>query len=241
MHTSIITTGKLPLHGQAFFVRFLHKEDIHEILHLQTMVKNALEVPDFLQPLTAEEYKSILGGCGSIIGVFVNNKLIAFRAMLIPKMNDPEHLGIDLRLNEYQRKKMLYSEISNVHPAFRGNRLQSYMGRLLFDQIDQQSFRYVATTVAPLNIASLKDKLALGMAICSLKEKYNGKLRYILFRDLHTTNDTPFYSDKQEVNIQDITKQQQLIKKGYRGFSLQEKEQMYWVCFIKEQRRWSPV
>ncbi|API91200.1 hypothetical protein J32TS6_26550 [Virgibacillus pantothenticus] len=233
MNTSIIATGKLPSKEQPFYVRFLNKPDIFEILHLQNMVRQSLEVADFLQPLTVQEYEHILNGNGSMIGVFVDDRLIAFRAMLFPEMNDTEHLGIDLGLNELHRQKMLYSEISNVHPDFRGNRLQTYMGKLLFAQIDQQSFQYVATTVAPFNIASLKDKLALDMEIHALKEKYNGKLRYILFRDLHTIKNGKSYTDKQEVNMNDIARQQQLLQHGYQGNSISQTNDTYWVTYVK--------
>ncbi|WP_077297015.1 hypothetical protein [Virgibacillus pantothenticus] len=233
MNTPIIATGKLPSKEQPFYVRFLNNEDIFEILYLQNMVRQSLEVADFLQPLTVQEYEHILSGNGSMIGVFVDDRLIAFRAMLIPEINDPEHLGIDLGLNELQRQKMLYSEISNVHPDFRGNRLQTYMGKLLFAQIDQPSFQYVATTVAPFNIASLKDKLALDMEIHALKEKYNGKLRYILFRDLHTTKNGKSYTDKQEVNMNAIARQQQLLQLGYQGNSICQSDNTYWVRYVK--------
>ncbi|NBJ69868.1 MULTISPECIES: GNAT family N-acetyltransferase [Clostridia] len=233
MNTSIIATGKLPSKEQPFYVRFLNKQDIFEILHLQNIVRKSLEVADFLQPLTVQEYEYILSGKGSMIGVFVDDRLIAFRAMLIPEKNDTEHLGIDLGLNELQRQKMLYSEISNVHPDFRGNRLQTYMGKLLFSQIDQQSFQYVATTVAPFNIASLKDKLALDMKIHALKEKYNGKLRYILFRDLRATKNLESYTDKQEVNMNDIARQQQLLQLGYHGNSIYQTNNTYSVTYVK--------
>lgn len=233
MKTSIIATGKLSSKEQPFYVRFLNKQDIFEILHLQNTVRQSLEVADFLQPLTLQEYEHILNGNGSMIGVFVDNRLIAFRAMLIPEVHDPEHLGIDLGLNKLQRQKMLYSEISNVHPNFRGNRLQTYMGKLLFAQIDQQLFQYIATTVAPFNIASLKDKLALNMEIRALKEKYNGKLRYILFRDLYLTKNEKLYTDKQEVNLNDIKKQQQLLQLGYQGNSIYQANNTFWVTYVK--------
>ena len=79
---------------------------------------------------------------------------------------------------------VLYSEISNVDPDFQGNGLQVLLGKVLMKEVDPQRFRYICTTVAPFNIASLKDKFAHGMQIVALKVKYGDLLRYILMKDL---------------------------------------------------------
>src|SRR5699024_10216636 len=102
---------------------------------------------------------------------------------LVPPLDDPEHLGIDAGIAKQERHKMIYSEITVVHPYYRGNGLQTYMGEIVFEQMDKNLYPYVAATVAPFNIPSLKDKFALGMMIIALEEKYNGKLRYVLFKD----------------------------------------------------------
>ena len=52
------------------------------------------------------------------------------------------------------------------------------------EDIDKKRYRYLFATVAPFNIASLKDKFALGMHIISLEKKYGNLLRYTLMKDL---------------------------------------------------------
>ncbi|MBR7796313.1 GNAT family N-acetyltransferase [Agaribacter marinus] len=219
MNHKIIAEGKLPKSKQSFYVRFLTVDDIPQILELQQIVEQAMEVPTALQSLSYEEYRHILTGNGSMIGIFITNKMIAFRAMLIPNIDEHEHLGIDAGLSKEERLKMIYSEISNVHPDFRGNRLQTYMGELLFTEVDKERFQYVATTVAPFNIPSIKDKIALGMEIIALKKKYNGKLRYILLRDFTREFNTTI--KKKIVRMMDYETQKKLLEEGYRGVSIQ--------------------
>ncbi|WP_140392755.1 N-acetyltransferase [Virgibacillus dakarensis] len=185
-----ITTGSLS-NEQIFHVIQLTIDDLPLILQLQTKVENALVSNTFLSPLSRKEFTRILTGKGFMLGVFIDEKLIAFRAMLQPEM-DEEHLGLDAGLPEAELPKVIYSEISNVDPEYRGNGLQKYMGQILMNEIDYEKFRYVCATVAPMNIPSIKDKFSLGLEIVALKEKYQGKLRYIFIKDLsiHSKNGT---------------------------------------------------
>ena len=152
-------------------------------MELQEKVIASLNVASFLQPLSEEEFLFILNGNGSMIGAFHDDRLIAFRAMLEPEI-DEHHLGIDAGLSESELPSVLYSEVTNVDPEYRGNKLQQILGELLMEHVDKDRHRYVFATVAPFNIASLKDKFALGMHIISLEKKYGNLLRYTLMKDL---------------------------------------------------------
>ncbi|MFU0788747.1 hypothetical protein [Virgibacillus proomii] len=232
MNRQIIDRGRLRS-GQSFYLKKLTVNYLHDILKLQQIVEQTVEGASFLQPLTTEEYNYILSGKGSMIGIFIHDQLVAFRAMLIPNSKDPEHLGRDLGLLETEWSKIIYSEISIVHPTYRGNRLQNYMGKQLFKQVDKRIFHYIAATVAPFNIPSIKDKLALGMKISALKAKYNGKLRYILIRDLHIPPDYNNYTTTKIVNMQDINLQKNLLEAGYCGIAIQKRNGNYDVTYVK--------
>ncbi|WP_087974491.1 hypothetical protein [Oceanobacillus rekensis] len=214
-----LTTGKLH-NGQTFYVRYLNLQDLPNIIKLQSKVVKALPEPDVLQPLTIEEYTNILNGETLMIGVFVEEKLIAFRAMLVPE-NDEEGLGADIGLSEEVFPTIIYSEISNVDPDFRKNGLQTYMGEILVNNINRKLFRYVLATVAPFNIPSLKDKFSLGMEIAVLKEKFDGKLRYVFVRDLNREARTDITLDVQNIKMEHIEQQQSLLMAGYRGVSVE--------------------
>ena len=162
-----------------FYIRSLTVNELQDVLHLQSVVVAALEDKSKLATLPEEAFTFILSGNGSLIGVFVDERLVAFRATLVPEVDD-EHLGFDIGLDAHELSSVIYEEISIVSPAFRGYGLQQIMGQVISEHLQKSDFTYVLATVAPFNIPSLKDKFSQQMEIAALKEKYGGKLRYVL-------------------------------------------------------------
>ncbi|WP_303968895.1 GNAT family N-acetyltransferase [Sporosarcina ureae] len=209
----------------------LTEDQLPEVLALQERVIAVLEQPEFLQPLTEEEFIYILHGNGVMAGAYVDDRLIAFRAMLDPGEDD-EHLGIDVGVAQKELTSVLYSEITCVDPAFRGHGLQTILGKWLMEHIESERYRYICTTVAPFNIPSLKDKFALDLQIKALQVKYGNKLRYILFRDLQK----PFKeatSEQQSVPMQAIERQQQLLLNGWTGTRIEKHDNEWQVLYVK--------
>lgn len=201
-----------------FEVRVLDSSYLSKLLALQEVVYDALPNKDILQPLSEDEFISILEGQGLLIGAFMTEELIAFRAVLIPEL-DAEHLGYAIGLvNESDLKRVLYQEISNVHPKFRGYGLQKTLAAIIMQQIDTTKFNYVAATVMPYNIASLKDKFSQGFYIVSLKYAYGAKLRYVFALDLH--NQPRFEEEKVTISMGDVEAQQKLLQEGFVGVSM---------------------
>ncbi|WP_404828735.1 N-acetyltransferase [Sporosarcina quadrami] len=205
--------------GQVITIKELSLDNLSEMLELQQLVIASLLDKSLLQPLSKEEFTLILKGRGMIFGAFHDNELIAFRAMLEPEIDD-EHLGIDAGLVESELSSVLYSEISNVSPEYRGNGLQHILGQLLFEQVDTSRYRYICATVAPFNIASLKDKFALGMHIVSLQKKYGEMLRYTFVKDL--TQSTKTASAEMKTDMGNTHEQQDHLGKGFIGTGLEE-------------------
>lgn len=222
----------IPLNGEDknTYLRYLTTTDLPEILELQTAVYEALEDKDRLEPLDREEFLTILEGDPLMVGVFHQEKLIAFRAFLNPAA-DEEELGRDIGLTEEDYAQIIYSEISNVHPDFRGNHLQTRMGKCIMEQLNASAYRYVLATVAPGNIPSMKDKFALGMRIYNVKEKYGGKLRYIYCNDLQKSNGS--VKEQREINMEDIDGQAKLIKNGYIGTGMKKVGNQWAVTYQK--------
>ncbi|WP_210469262.1 GNAT family N-acetyltransferase [Sporosarcina sp. 6E9] len=218
--------------GKEIEIRHLTEESLHEILLLQHKVIDALTTDSFLQPLSAEEFSIILNGKGLMIGAYFNNELIAFRAMLAPEL-DEEHLGKDAGLPESDWPHVLYSEITNVDPTFRGNNLQVILGKIILGEVDKTRYRYICTTVAPFNIASLKDKFAHGLRIVSLKRKYGNMLRYILMKDLSLESSGTSTLDSRYVPMADTEEQQQLLKDGWIGFDIEKRNDGWFVRYKK--------
>ncbi|MBO1911243.1 hypothetical protein J4G37_41435, partial [Microvirga sp. 3-52] len=128
---------------------------------------------------------------------------------------------------------VLYSEITNVDPTFRGNNLQVILGKIILGEVDKTRYRYICTTVAPFNIASLKDKFAHGLRIVSLKRKYGNMLRYILMKDLSLESSGTSTLDSRYVPMADTEEQQQLLKDGWIGFDIEKRNDGWFVRYKK--------
>lgn len=212
-----------------FTHRLLKESDLQVIQALQQDVCAALEDPNILQPLSEAELVHILRGNGVMLGVFVEERLVAFRALLKPEVNEEEHLGLDVGAADLS--KVLYQEISNVHPDYRGHGLQKLMAGWIMKEVDMTQFDWVCATVMPYNIASLKDKFAQGMYVYALKLKYGGKLRYVFGKHLHT----PCSLGKRQVTVAmgDTETQQQLLEEGFIGTSMEPAGDDWLVVYKK--------
>lgn len=218
-------------HEHRYNIHILTISHLPNILFVQEQVILQLKEKETLQPLTKEEFQYILNGNGLMIGAFVDNDLIAFRALLIPPI-DEEHLGLDFGLQQEDLQKVIYQEISNVLPAYRGNQLQKTLAILIMQELAKvkHEFRYVCCTVAPFNIPSIKDKFAQGMQILALKEKYGRLLRYVFVKDLEEMN-TPLWQEVEFIKAEDFVAQQTKLAEGWRGFQMEIRNDVLWINF----------
>lgn len=160
----------------------LNLNNIEEIMQLQDSIYDHLEQKEVLEKLSREEFEACLEQ-GYVTGVFHEDELIALRLMYIPSLTEEEHLADDVGVN---RERSIYSEISLVNPAHRGQKLQMKMGEFLIEQVRESGdFDYIFSTVMPANLASLKDKFKLGFKIMRTRLKYGGKRRHILYLPLN--------------------------------------------------------
>ncbi|MCI4057095.1 GNAT family N-acetyltransferase [Bacillus cereus] len=228
---TVLYKGTLKQNNNPFHVTLLSLEHIEQILSLQNIVVEALEDKSRLQPLSQEEFQYILEGNGMMIGAFIENKLIAFRALLVPPIDD-EHLGLDIGLSESELHRVIYQEISNVHPNYRGNGMQKILANVIMDELQKEDskYDYVCCTVAPFNIPSLKDKFAQGMAIAALKEKYGGNLRYVFVKELRRDKEND-WTDVQSILMSDASGQQALLSEGYLGYEMEKTADTFIVKF----------
>lgn len=221
-----IRTGQLGEHE--FYVRHLKMDDLQIILDLQEAVYASLPDQSVLQPLSTAEFEYILNDQGIMIGVFVEEKLIGFRALLDPPLEE-EHLGYDCGVAEEDFSRVLYQEISNVSPEFRGHGLQKKMAQWSMEEIDLDRYDYVCSTVQPYNIPSLKDKFSQNLVVRALKIKYVDKLRYVFFKDLK--NPTPTYKESKTVVMSDQDGQKELLKAGFVGTKMFEENNEWFVVY----------
>ncbi|PEU03580.1 N-acetyltransferase [Bacillus cereus] len=230
---TVLYEGTLKQNNDPFHVTLLSLEHMEQILSLQNVVVEALEDKGRLQPLSLEEFQYILEGNGMMIGAFIKNELIAFRALLVPPIDD-EHLGLDIGLSENELHRVIYQEISNVHPNCRGNGMQKILATVIMDELQKEDskYDYVCCTVAPFNIPSLKDKFAQGMEIAALKEKYGGSMRYVFVKELRGDKENDWV-DIKTVPMSDFDGQKKLLAEGYRGHKMEKHNETYSVQFAK--------
>lgn len=208
-------------------IRELTLESVEDILRIQEVVLETIANNNFLSPLTKEEYEHSIAN-HLMVGAFVEDKLIAFRALVVPEI-DEHHLGYDIGLRTEQLHNVVYQEITNVHPDYRGFGLQKKLGTIIMELLDTSRYTYVCATVAPFNIASLKDKLSQGMVIGALKKKYGEMLRYVFYKKLHVVRKAG--NEVVEVRMDDIEKQQHLLAEGWIGTSILQKDDVWYVTY----------
>ncbi|WP_214836109.1 GNAT family N-acetyltransferase [Exiguobacterium sp. s36] len=203
--------------GLDIVVNYLTVAELDQIEAVQRSVMDALTEGSQYQSLTTEEFMKLLSD-RTLIGAYHEGTLIAFRALLIPPL-DAEHLGYDIGYPLETIDRVLYQEVTNVHPDYRGYGLQQHLGKLLMKELEQDSrFDLVCATVAPFNIPSLKDKFALGLRIGALKPKYGGKLRYIFMKELHS--DWKPAGEATWLNMGETEQQVALLKTGWFGTTM---------------------
>lgn len=207
----------------------LHLHELPQIKVLQQIVYDDLQDKTILQPLSDDELRNILNGNGMMIGVFVEEQLIAMRALLHPPIDDPEHLGFDVEAVDLTR--VLYQEVSIVHPAYRGYGLQKILARLIMTQVDEADYDWLCATVKPFNIASLKDKLVQNMKIRALKYKYGGKLRYVLAKPF--TEILEVGDEVKVIAMQQVEEQQQALQDGFVGTAIEQCGEQWFVHYRK--------
>lgn len=228
----VIFEGLLTKSGHSYTVQQLTLDDLEEILTLQDIVFQQLENKEILQKLSKEEFLYILEGKGLAIGTFIDKELIAIRALLVPPI-DENHLGLAVGLKDEELNKVIYQEISFVHPEYRGNRLQQLLAKLIMLELEklEHTYRYVCCTVAPFNIPSLMDKFNQHMYVKALKRIYGDKLRYIFIKDLQTKKLK--WKETREVLIDHIELQKQFLKSGWIGYQLIKRNEQYWIQYGK--------
>ncbi len=202
-------------------IRILDTIYLSEIIELQQVIIKGLPRGDMLQPLSESFMKEHIGEKGFILGVVSGGSLIAFRNVYFPDMDDPElNLGIDLGLPENSLCKTANFQMVCVHPDFLGNSLALVMNRHAIRILRSMgTYEHLCATVSPYNFWNIKILLDSGFVIKKLKNKYGGKLRYIVHQNLK--NSCMFPSDPElMVSLTDFMKQEKLFSAGWSGTML---------------------
>lgn len=205
--------------GYSYSMRRLGIEDMDVVLALQSLVTDSMPDLSYCLPSSVPDWSRMLTEEGYVLGVFVDSKLIAYRAILFPAHN-LDNLGRHLHFKEDQLSKVFHLELAHVHPDFQGNHLQMTMTHQLIDMLKKDGrWQHLFSTVYPLNYPSIKDKFSVNMVIVELEQMYIGVWRYL------------FYSNITEIleldtghsilaAVEDFDTQTKLLNDGYYGYML---------------------
>lgn len=196
-------------------LRFAEKYDIERVMDIQAAAYDQMN-PEWLSTVNRASYIEEIEHQHMVVAV-EDNQVVAFRMVVVP---EEDYLG--QALNDYRR--VIYYDITVVHPDYRGRGYQTKMGQFLYDEvIKPQSFDWVLCTVHPDNTASMVDKFKLGMAVVYLGEMYGGKERFILMREdsMNWADDTVI------VPLVERQRIAELLTAGYFGRQLIDDELLF--------------
>jgi hypothetical protein len=208
-----------------YFINYLDEKHLPLVMQLQEVIVQNLARPDLLQSFSYDFMKRHMGPQGVVLGVFVEKQLAAFRNLYFPDPKDAEwNLGLDLGLPEEELVHVANLQMVCVHPRFRGNALALKMNRVSLGLLRERgTHRHICATVSPYNIWNIPVLLDSGFKIAKLKNKYGGKVRYIVHQDLRT----PFHFNDDsaaQVRLDDLEAQKKWFDAGYYGVALNKRE-----------------
>lgn len=203
-----------------YHMKLVGTDYLSEIIELQDAVVKNISNKEIFQPDSKEFFIEELKKGAKIIGVFSEEereRLVAYRFITLPK-GDSMNLGMDLGLSPKELKRVGHLETTLVHPNYRGNGLQRKTLFVALDLFKYLGHNHICSTISPKNFHSLNNVMAGGLVIKNLKEKYGGKMRFILHRDLHDMTPKNYIKtiDIDDINI---VKKERILEKGFEGFS----------------------
>lgn len=209
---------------ERYIITRLNEAHLPEIMSLQGVIVQHLGEPDLLQSFSYEFMKQHLGPKGIVLGVFVNERLVAFRNLYYPDTWDKNwNLGIDMGLVGAELHRVVNLQMVCVHPHFRGNALAMRLNAIALGLLREMGTHcHACATVSPYNVWNIPVLLSSGFHITRLKVKYGGKIRYIVYQDLRKAQS---FDDSTSVRValQDLYTQKRLLGAGFYGTALYQR------------------
>lgn len=212
-----------------YHMELIGENYLPEIIELQDVVVNNLNMSEIFQSDSEEFFKYELRKGGKIIGVFSEKKLIAYRFITVPK-TDSMNLGIDLALPKKELERVGHLETTIVHPDYRGNGLQRKTLYYALEIFNEMNCNHICSTISPKNYHSLRNVMSGGLVIKKLKEKYGGKMRYILHRDLKQTPRKE-YDKIIDIDNVETVKRERILEQGFVGYQALKKAEGFAVRY----------
>ncbi len=199
----------------------LDKSSVKEMMALQKVIIEYLDNPEIYQADDEDFMLNILNGNGRAIGVIVDDEIVGWHTLLFPDKSEL-NLGIDLKLPKDELGNVAHLETSVVHPKVRRNSLHTIMQEELAKLTDELDHYHLCVTVSPYNYPSIKGSIIIGLKIHKLKKKYDGKWRYILYKNLRNPANLITTGEDIILKSTELNKQQELLNNNYAGYKLEK-------------------
>ena len=222
----VIGSGRIKKFGTlsgeevSYDLTFLDEGRLTDIVDLQALIVKELDDPELFHPDSIHFIRDRIRKRGRVIGITSENRLIAYRIISFPG-SDPDNLGIDLELAENELPRVAHLEFFVVHPEYRGNALQLKTIPPAISVLHDFGYEHLCATASPKNYPAVSNLLKGGFVIKELKEKYGGKLRYILYQNLNIPISRGI---KHRITIAnaDIEGQGNALMQGYYGYAVRK-------------------
>lgn len=188
------------------------------VMALQRRILASLARPDLLQPFAETFMRRHFREQGRVVGALCAGRLVGFRCLYFPDPEDREwNLGFDLGIEPEERRRLANLQMLCVDPRFRGLGLGLAMNRHALRLLRRRpELRHLCATVSPHNAWNLRILFATGLRVRRLKEKYGGKLRYVMHRSLRPAP-PPCDGERRTVARTDFATQSRLLARGWIG------------------------
>ncbi len=156
------------------------ESDLDALMRLQEEICRGMEHPDWFAATSREENIRLIKEPNVILGVYDGDRLAAYGS--VGFLGDsPDNLGWDLGFAREEAHRCAVLDTIVVDSAYRGLGLQRELIRSCVDHAKEiMPECKILATVSPDNIYSLRNVQAEGFEVPAQKEKYGGKMRYIL-------------------------------------------------------------
>ena len=200
-------------------MRFMDESNLGDIMGLQEIIVHNLADKEIFRTHSSDYFQEHFQIENSIVGVFTEDGLVAYSILYFPGERE-DNFGSDINLPHDELTKVVHLATVAVHPAYRGNSLQSMMHGIHLEVVKRMGYEHVCCMVSPKNKPSLQNILSHGLIIKALKLKFDLRLRYIMHKNLTC----PSIIGPEEIRISssDIEGQINLLKRGFLGFRLVE-------------------
>ncbi len=231
----VIESGRIKKSGTpssaevAYDLIFLDERRLTDIMDLQDLIVRELDDPELFYPDSIHFIRDRIRKKGRIMGITSGNRLIAYRVISFPG-SDHDNLGIDLGLPKNELNRVTHLEFFVVHPDYRGNALQLKTLPPAIRVLHDFGYEHICATVSPKNYPGVSNLLKGGFVIKELKEKYGGKLRYILYQNLKVPISRGIEHTITVTNT-DIEGQRKALIQGYYGYKARKKAGSFEILY----------